>query len=173
MSIITDALKKAEHERELKAKPTPEPEMSTATVTEVEPEVSTAIPQPLEAMEAVLEESISQTGQFHSSSKPTWKNPVFIGASAIFLMCLLALIFVPRKTVLKMSQPVSVSASGKSLALPYVLSGISQMGDRHYAIVNDIILQAGDSIDGAHVREILEGEVTLDTRAGEIKLKLT
>ena len=46
------------------------------------------------------------------------------------------------------------------------------MGSDRYALVNGQIVQAGDSIDGAHVKEILDREVVLETRAGEIRLKI-
>lgn len=54
----------------------------------------------------------------------------------------------------------------------YVLSGISVTGGDHYAVVNGSIVQKGDSIDGAYVKDVLDREVVLETRTAEIKLKL-
>ena len=56
--------------------------------------------------------------------------------------------------------------------LPFTLTGISVQGSDRYAIINGEIVQEGNSIDGAHVKEILDREVVLETRAGEIKLKI-
>ena len=67
---------------------------------------------------------------------------------------------------------VPVSALPKEPESAYVLSGISVMGSSRYAVVNDSIVQKGDSIDGAYVKEILDREVVLETRSAEIKLKI-
>jgi hypothetical protein len=54
----------------------------------------------------------------------------------------------------------------------YILSGISIMGKDRYAVINGAIVQKGESIDGAYVKDILDREVILETRSAEIKLKI-
>ena len=48
----------------------------------------------------------------------------------------------------------------------------TRAGNNHFAIINGTIVQKGDSIDGAHVKEVLENEAVLETRAGEFRLKI-
>ena len=59
------------------------------------------------------------------------------------------------------------------MKLPFTLSGISAWGPDRYAIVNGAIVQEGDSVGGALVKQILGREVILETRNGEVKLKIT
>ena len=72
-------------------------------------------------------------------------------------------------------QPVpalSVPVVAQGPERSYVLSGISVMGNDRYAVINGSIVQKGDSIEGAYVKDILDREVVLETRSAEIKLKI-
>ncbi|OGX06541.1 MAG: hypothetical protein A3G87_03605 [Omnitrophica bacterium RIFCSPLOWO2_12_FULL_50_11] len=60
----------------------------------------------------------------------------------------------------------------KPAEIPFVLSGISVSGRERYALINGRIVTAGDWVDGAFVKEILDHEAIIETRTEEIKLKL-
>ena len=184
MSIITDALRKAENERELKAKRVSEKEASSAT-TLTEEEIFPQFPKVVVPHKVEIEDqkTISEIKKFFRNYSPVWKRPVLFVTAIFFLFGLLILALLPKKTVLvvqankdsNIQKQISSAISNtvqSNLRLPYVLSGISKLGNSQYAIINGMIVQQGDSIDGAHVREILNGEVVLETRAGEIRLKI-
>lgn len=186
MSIITDALKKAESERELKAKHVSESEASSAT-TLTEEEIFPQFPKSILFPEIKVEDEkpIPRIKQSFGKYNPPWKHPAFILTAVFFLLGLLILQFLPKKTVLivrsdkdgniqkQISRSISSSITFNSPKLPYVLSGISKLGNSQYAIINGVIIQQGESINGAYVREILNDEVTLETQAGEIRLKIS
>lgn len=70
--------------------------------------------------------------------------------------------------------PAALSANGK-LPTPeapeLILNGIVLSADGNLALINGEILQAGDDIGGAKVREITDKQVTLTFRNEEIILK--
>ncbi len=206
MSIITDALKKAEQERELKA-------TRASKITRValaEPESVKPVDVLLEQshlVEAHIEQNMNAIGInagdiFRKGawlSSPRSREVLIISAIVgIVTSCLVILLVLPHwprvakdfsivwrpfKAVSLFQVPPmyhqqnifserSHSAGENGVKLPFSLTGISVQGDKSYAIINGEIVQKGDSIDGAQVKEILERDVVLETRAGEIKLKI-
>ncbi len=206
MSIITDALKKAEQERELKAKRTAEDTKTVLSNETVEVKPVEVLLEQSHIVETHIEQSVHPTGFEGTTSfhKPGWfSSPRFRETAMIFLIvgivvpCLSVLVLLPSWPGLdgnasivwhsfwnanlfqipRMYQQNVLSAkpqnfNGSGVNLPFSLSGISFQGENRYAIVNGVIVQKGDLIDGGRVKEILGREVTLDTKAGEIKLKL-
>ena len=200
MSIITDALKKAEQERELRSK------RAVEVLTEV-PEESKPVEMLLgqsEVVETEIEENAGLTAEAAEQNAiyraeqafPQQIRGILLIAGSVFV-CFLALVLLtwsggggagfsaiwrPFRNASAFQVPpmyqqniLSVRAHNFSVSgvkLPFNLSGISSQGDARYAIINDVIVQKGDSIDGATVKEILGREVVLETRAGEIKLKI-
>ena len=197
MSIITDALKKAEQERELRAKRVQE----DAKVAVLEP-VDIFLEQS-DMVETSIEQNVKQTepAETTASNHLDWFSSMqfreiltLSGIATLFLFVLLLLSYwagtsanfsiswrpfqsgnlfqfnpVYQHRVSSMRLRGSI---GGGVKLPFNLTGISVQGDTRYAIVNGVIVQKGDAVDGAHVTEILEREVVLETRAGEIKLKI-
>ncbi len=71
-----------------------------------------------------------------------------------------------RKTIFR--KPAAHSGP----TLSFALSGISAFDNKHYAVINGTVLQAGDLVDGAVVKDITDNEAILETRAGELRLKI-
>ena len=205
MSIITDALKKAEREREMKTKQTLDESAAVAVEEESKPAETTQIQLTPVENERIGNLPPSARGEKFGLDRfqfsDTRVRDVIIVAGIVF-GCLVALALLPRwpsigrnlsvvwhsgdgASAFRMSPAGTPLGSGalrmqpafsedKSFVqLPFVLSGISALGKDRYAIVNDKIVQQGDSVDGAHVKDILDREVVLETRSGEIKLKIT
>lgn len=62
---------------------------------------------------------------------------------------------------------------GKTKVVPYRLTGIIVSLDGNpYAIVNETVVRTGDYLDGAYVKTISNGEVVLDSVEGEQKLHI-
>ncbi len=73
----------------------------------------------------------------------------------------------------KEDQPLlSIKKKINQTVTPYVLSGIFSSGDKSYCIINDKILEQGDSIEGAKVIRISLDEVELQINDKSIKLNL-
>ena len=191
MSIITDALKKAEYERELRAKQAPEKSTVDVLLEQTE-DLETSLAGvgtvPSEREDIVIP----------STSTPTLGRPSGVSSFrlteililvAIFAICFSVLFFLTRwpsvgkkfsgdafigiGSVGNTSPQGNVSSSAAQKSrLPYVLSGISAFEQNRYALINGSIVQQGDSIDGARVKEILEREVILETPLGETRLKI-
>ena len=188
MSIITDALRKAENERELKSKKVVEADVPIAAILRTEEQIfpshRLAETNFSQRAKTKSKKPVSGIKQFFIHHNLTWKHPAFIAVSVILFACLLMMALIPKKTVLivqankdeniqkQVTKAISSTMQSSPLALPYVLSGISRVGSSEYAIINGMIVQVGDSIDGAYIEEIFEREVTLNTRSGEIKLNL-
>ncbi len=189
MSIITDALRKAENERELKAKQASDDTAEVIAVTEEEEALvasaNSAFPAKVPSFQNLKPEIPIAVGvkELLNQNQPAWKYSTFLMVCAFFLVCLFVFLLSRKPVVILQSNMGSVRGQAnkpavfnflktQTVQLPYVLSGISSAGNNHYAIVNGMIVQQGDSIDGAHVKEILEQEIILETRAGEIKLNL-
>ncbi len=205
MSIITDALKKAEQERDLKAKHA----AKMAKVAFIEPERAQSVEVLLEQshmVETQIEQSIRPAGmsQPDTFKGPWFSSPQFREVSIIstvvgvIISCLVILLALPHwpgmgKDSSIIWRPFRVvglfqvppmyqqniflerlqhSGSENGVKLPFILTGISAQGNKSYAIVNGVVVQKGDLIDGATVKEILDRGVVLETRAGEIKLKI-
>lgn len=207
MSIITDALKKAERERELNAK---RPLEEAAQV--IPPEMK---PQELSSrqMDAVTLEPSTGTVLPPRENKVRGRKPfqflslqpkevlILVGMilSLVFVFILLprwpstdknlSVIWRPadRGGFFRVNSAGGVLRSGLRVAppsregsedsrfikLPFSLSGISVLGENRYAVINNRIVQEGDAIDGALVKQILDREVVIETRSGDIKLKFT
>ena len=194
MSIITDALKKAERERELKEKEKRASEEVATILAEEEKTVETFLEQSVREEKETEEKTDfagvreATSGVSHWFSLPEPRNAIFL-AGGVFL-CVFLFFFLVRwpvlgKNALVIWDPFQIwNVFGKgapnpprhlgqtSASFPYTLSGISSSGGERYAIVNGAIVQEGDSVDGAHVKQILDREVVLETRLGEIKLKI-
>ena len=164
MSIITDALRKAEDERELKAKLASATETSQVAVTEEKLLPSQTLSESIFSHQ-VMQEQLADTIEIEN--KLTWKHPFLFLAVGFFVLSICIWMVLPKPTV---PRTISNAAQSKSAGLSYVLSGVSKLGSSRYAIINGMILQVGESIAGAQVKEILDNEVTLVTKAGEIKL---
>lgn len=199
MSIISDALRKAEQERELKAKLASQESNSTAVLEEpvILPDYADEIIHPKPKVSKVAKEPLAK--------KPVLQIKTIIRVFAVVVfLCVSVLLsvaiifFIYRLIVLNLitvkprrisfpivqTEPVQVkttmipqSKMEKSVVvqhnqLPYTLSGVTHVGNDHYAIINGAIVQIEDTVDGAHVKAISEREVVLETRDGEIKLKL-
>ena len=160
MSIITDALKKAESEREQKAKNAAE---NLAAVAVAEEEM---LQERLSVSEFV--EKIKSSSHTQSPRHSVLRYSNFLIVAAAILFSLLAILIVSLRT----PAPRKGQFSSTPKKLPYALSGISVSDVGRYAIINGIIVGPGDSIDGAQVKEVLENEVTLTTRTGELALEL-
>ena len=206
MSIITDALKKAEHDRELKAKRVREETAAVGILTEEEK------PAPVFSDQTSTVETQTEKNNVSVETKPSFFQAHSGLASrqfkeililvAIGIGCFAVLFLLPAWPSLTnhfsitwkpfqngkafqvgslggvlqggvSAVPVSSSnQESRAVArLPFVLSGISVLGEDRYTVINNKILQEGDSIDGAFVRQIMDREVILETRNGEIKLK--
>ncbi|MBI4367786.1 MAG: hypothetical protein HY588_00165 [Candidatus Omnitrophica bacterium] len=183
MSIITDALKKAEREREAKAKTARE-------------EAESVLVEEEKTVDAFLESVAAPSAELSftkadAAISPQRVPPSFFTGKDLWVilgivsLCFLGLWVVSRAPLVSghFSFPwrlfqttgiskVASSARSQGVQLPYVLSGISASGAKPYAIVNGIIVEQGHSINGAYVKEIQNQEVVLETRAGEIRLKL-
>lgn len=195
MSIITDALKKAERDRELKAKQGLQDtafagangDNSTATLLAQ----SDAVEQHIE--KSKFEEGIDQA----IFRRPDWYQSsqlqvifLFIAAGLACALVLFALPEWPRigENFSIVWQPFNSKSKnhsytsglgvfGKGIrtsvsASQFTLSGITSTGNDHFAIVNGTIVQKGGSIDGAYVKDISNQEVILETKNGEIILKI-
>jgi hypothetical protein len=196
VSIITDALKKAELDREQKAKHAAEEALERAALTAVKEQeeiAETAIaeevieeevlpaPTPIPAPTPRLEK-VSPVYTRKSVLPPYFREVAVFGA--VVLGILLLLLVIPKwpgvgenLTVLwhpgqnwEKAKSTRVEASG--LNVPFTLSGVSNLGDERYAFINGEILTVGDSIQGAYVLEILDHGVVLETKAGEIKIAI-
>ncbi|MBI4395388.1 MAG: hypothetical protein HY583_04220 [Candidatus Omnitrophica bacterium] len=202
MSIITDALRRAERERELKAKrasqesvalidePLVVPQtqdLGLSEVPKIEPEVHQIEPERI----------IPNVPVRAVSNPPVWFLELQfrevlilsgVGVLTFFVLFLLprwptlgnnlSLVWRPAQSgnvfqvgAIRKASPFHVDSGGGAVSLPFQLSGVSVSGESRYAIVNGTIVEKGDYIDGAFVKEILDQEVVLETRAGEIKLK--
>lgn len=204
MSIITEALKKAEHERELKAKQGFQEIGSDGVADEIKP-VEVFLEQSA-VVEAEIENSLSESVMSQEplpqtvmlSTSQVRDLSILAGVGAI---CIVALLLLPRWPILgknfsilwnpfqttskwqagsgpSISRMISSSLGSSSVSsagpiLPFHLSGISIQGNDRVALVNGIIVQKDDWVDGAHVKEILDREVVLETKTGEIKLKIS
>lgn len=196
MSIITDALKKAEQEHELKAKSTSQ-EAAVALVEDAEASRETAVLDRPEIHETYVENIIPTGPDKAASNRSVWFlelqfREVLILSGVVFLV-VFVLFLLPKWPTIggnfsllwrpaqggsvfqvgPIIKPVPRGMDGRTISLPFQLSGVSASGNNRYAIVNGTIVQKGDSIDGAFVKEILDQEVILETRAGEIKLKIS
>ena len=196
MSIITDALRKAEQERELKAKQGPGETETVSSETEQVKPMDMFLEQS-QAVEAHIEKSI-RSSAIEKATPSQFREAAMVSLIAgVVALCLVALVLLPVwpgfgnhfstvqnpfwNTSLFQVPPMyqqNILAvkpqgfNGGGVHFPFSLSGISFQGENRYAIVNGVIVQKDDSIDGARVKEILKREVTLDTKAGELKLKL-
>jgi len=193
MSIITEALRKAEREREEKREEKSEGTTDVLAQTAHEassPEIASEEPSQAPAQDAEpiplnpslgLVSKISLLSRFVARSwslrhtRRMWIMP------GIVLLCLFILVVlfrwpkVERANILfgRVTKPATFgSRKSPAVQLPFVLSGVSIMGTERYGVVNGLVVQAGDSVDGAVVKEITDREVILETRAGEIKLRL-
>jgi len=185
MSIITDALKKAESERELKGKHLA---AELAPIAAAEEKLVSSVTESIlpDQIKIESEKPIPEIQKFPINRRPIWENPVLIIASIFVLFFLIFLVFsfIPKKAILivqsnkdggdqkQIIRSVSRSIESSPIAMPYVLSGVSKLGSAQYAIINGMIVQKGESIDGAFVSEISERKVTLETKAGKIQLKI-
>ncbi|OGW86148.1 MAG: hypothetical protein A3C35_06425 [Omnitrophica bacterium RIFCSPHIGHO2_02_FULL_46_11] len=212
MSIITEALRKAEREHELKAKRALQEAASGLADPGKSQNVLLAQSEAVEhhIQQSVLQEEVSQA----VFRRPAWYwssrlQAVFLAALGV-LVCAFILTILPKwpqignnfsivwqPSVEKGSSQISISEQGvfsgtvgafsqgngsrtqkselQGKNMPtsqFVLSGISVMGNDHYAIVNGTIVQKGDSIDGAYVKDVFNQEVILQIKDGEIKLKI-
>lgn len=213
MSIITEALKKAEHERELKAKRVSELQEMAAVLVEEEKVIKSLlekadIPDLESASSQVIVPAESKDIDFSKISRPflsePWKAGLIIGS---LVLSLFALYFLPYWPVVgrdflfiwylsKNSKAVQTGSAGavydkavhksyESKSGPvsgfsnyvfrpaFVLSGISMVGKDRYAIINGRIVQRGDLINGAFVKEIAGREVVLETKTGEVTLEIS
>lgn len=197
MSIITDALKKAERDRGGKLHEKMEEIHAASLAKEVKPS------QILEEEEKLLEESLAEAASRAKTFSFVWprfswhETNVFVvrGALVAGFAVLVVFLFLTFRweasdqMVASVSLPtVQVSSAAKPAAVPrktffgkrqpvrptlsYALTGISTFDDKHYAIINGIVLQAGDSVDGAVVKDITDREAILETRAGELRLRI-
>ena len=205
MSIITDALKKAEYERELKTKRAQE-EVAQATLEETKSQESVSVltdPVVSESFKSMVWPEKNEFRDQKRSSFLSFQPREVLILVGILLALLLVLLLLPRwpssgKNFSVVWRPADrgsffqVSPVGGSfrpgasvpslptrgfedngfVKLPFSLSGISASGNNRLAIVNNRIVQEGDGIDGAHVKQILDREVIIETRSGEVKLKL-
>ena len=196
MSIITDALKKAEREREFKVKRASEEEKPVELLAAQAGLVEAALEKEKRAPEEIEENPVRE----ENWSLELGVREVLILGVAIF-SCILLLFSLPSWPLLGRDLSLAwhpfrsaprifqlgalgsmyqqgvlktgtVPFADQSVKLPFVLSGISLQEDARYAIVNGVVVQEGDSVDGAHVKQISDREVVLDTRAGEIRLKI-
>ncbi len=197
MSIITDALKKAERDRGQKLGEKAG-EIPVASLKEtMKPS------QVLEEEEKLLEENLtkmtSRAGTpFFAWPHFSWREAnVFVvrGTLVIGFAVLVVFLFLTFRweasdhMVASVSLPtVQVPSGGKTVSaatktffpkrqaaqptLSYTLTGISTFDDKHYAIINGLVLQTGDSVDGAVVKDITDREAILETRAGELRLRI-
>ncbi len=182
MSIITDALKKAEQDRELKLQPQTEetPVPQTIPLPEQE-DLSAQI-----LSESVLAQKLELKTEpqipdlvtvVEDTPKRRYSLALSIGVISLFVLAFL--IFPKQSTVVTPASGKNHSAALAqfpkipSIKLPYVLSGISKVDNNYYAIINGIIVQPGETIDGALVKEINDREATLETRSGKIILSIT
>ncbi len=188
MSIITDALKKAEYERELRTK-----QASGKSTADVLLEQTEDLETSLAGVGTIPSET--EDVVFPSRSTPTLSRPSGVSSFrlteililiAIFSICFFVLFFLTRWPSVgkKFSgdafinvgtaspQGNASSSAVQKSRLPYALSGISAFEQNRYALINSSIVQKGDSVDGARVKEILEREVILETPLGETRLKI-
>ncbi len=164
MSIITDALRKAEDEKELKAK-------RVATIETPQPEVREEKVSPAQTLtesifsQQVMQEQLADSVEFEEKSN--WSRPFRILAVGFVVLSVCIWLVLPKKAAAP-----TITHTAQKAGLSYVLSGVSKLGDSRYAIINGAILQEGETIAGAQVKQILDNEVTLATRTGEIKLNI-
>lgn len=189
MSIITEALKRAERDRERDHKHSEETAVAVISeeleqakemaqeaplpVSEEEPPVVTA-PEPAAPQQA------PQPGFFVWQFSREQARDILI-LSGVIVICALVLVMLfqwPRPAPdASLGAPLTPSVSTTSRrtsgpALPFVLTGVSSTGTSRHGIVNGVVVQEGDTVDGAIVKSIGDHELTLETRAGEIKLKI-
>ena len=185
MSIITEALKKAEQERASKLK--------QETVAQ---EINTVLAEEEKVVKSFLEKNKAPEPAPHSSLTEFSKRNWFIGSAVVIFLVLYLLVnaasmkrgfsflwylFKNSKTLQTASIGIvydretypTESAGFSNFAPGFVLSGISVQGEDRYAVINGKIVQKGDLIKGAFVKEILGREVTLETKTGELKLKVS
>lgn len=151
MSIVTEALKKAEEDKQLK-------ETSGKTAVLLDEEMSSA---------ALAESLFLNRKPFER--KRSWKKYLLfplIGLAAIFCLVLIV------GYIQSQNGRQNTFQSNGTTYSPYQLTGISATGENRYAIVNGTIVQKADSIDGAHVVDISDEEVILKTKKGDITLNL-
>lgn len=202
MSIITDALKKAEHERELKTKHT-SGEGVAILAEEARPtelfldETYIGANRTEKNVPAVETKETVFSGTARFSSWPAREIFILAGAalSGLFILSLFvrwpemvrnfSLLWLPSYKAsvsetpsssilgLHLSKAQPVNFLDNNTRLPFILSGISVSGADRYAIINGKVIQEGDSINGAYLKEILDREVILETKTGEIKLKIS
>ena len=209
MSIITDALKKAERDRGQKLRDKIE-EVHAASVSE-----PVKAPQILEQEEALVENELAEAHtHFRTSSTAfqpksplfswpqfSWRETNVFVLSGAFVVCFAALVVflfvifkwestdqmtvasvsLPASSVAPVSKPVpgikkatfpKRAPSASRTTLSYALTGISAFDNKHYAVVNGVVLKPGDSVDGAIVKDITDQEAVLETRAGELRLRI-
>ncbi|MBI4358162.1 MAG: hypothetical protein HY584_02585 [Candidatus Omnitrophica bacterium] len=194
LSIITDALKKAERERELKGKEKHASGEAAAILAEEEKAVESFLEQAAREEKETEGKAAFVNAREAAPRASRWlflseAQSAALLVAAVFL-CAFLFFFLARwpiigKNALVIWNPLQIwNVPGKSAPkpshplgeprtdFPFALSGISSTGGERYAIVNGAIVQEGDSIDGAHVIQILDREVVLETRSGEIKLKI-
>ncbi len=190
MSIITDALRKAEQDREFKTKQAAAD--SALTVLLEEP---ITVPDYARQMAELVEEEITEKKAVtdHDATFKLRSILRILGiAVALFIsvLSLIAVVFfiynlVINLITLKPSRNTSLTIpinmqplikplphSGQNSQSGFALSGVTHVGDDFYAIINGTIVQKGDTIAGAKVKEIFERDVVLETRSGEVKLKI-
>ena len=205
MSIITDALRKAERERYLQDEISAESAQSR-TALEAVRESDRMVSEALASLERRRKEMEAQTRPqvpeqnaafFLGSSRTRSQSRDVLTFVAIAGAIAFVLYWIPRwPTTYKFASPTRTNAfhmeevlapapieslwkdvgspfgvEGERQTIPFVLSGISAFGDERYAFINGKILGVGDFIDGAFVKSILDHEVVLETKTGEIKLK--
>ena len=176
MSIITDALKKAEQDRELKTK-SQVSETSVQTAPIAEPEQDELSAQILS--ESVLAQNLQVETEKPESPEsietlqaPPQRKYAWIFSVSVVSLFILAFLIFPKKSTIMTTSGASAPAGQffpKSQGA-FNLSGITKLDKDFYAIINGEIVQVGDSIGGATVKEIMDREVILKTRSGEVKL---
>lgn len=173
MSIITDALKKAEQERALKAQKTADEVQIREIALQEEAIIRSLIKDIPNISKEPAKKVQSEVVLFGRAVQ--WR---YIAIASFAALCAI-LFFWPKnqneRIVIQTSAPaapVSQNFVTKFRGFPYVLSGASVVNDHRYAIVNGKIVQKGDSIDGAFVKEVIDKGVILETTQGEIKLKI-
>ena len=202
MSIISDALKKAERERELKAKqaqegvPGSEAEQgklvdSLSSQAElVEEEIKRKADSELEAMRPLL-------GPRRVWLRRFLELMILLGVVSLVVAVLFVLPFWPgpRKNsspdanlLSRANRPFGGAEApgrdekrsgrnihlpiGRGVSFPFVLSGISVQGKDRYAVVNDAIVQEGDFVNGVRVKSITAEEVTLAAANEDLTLRI-
>jgi hypothetical protein len=188
VSIITEALKRAEEDKVIKEKEAAELALSGIAL-EAAKESEVVVQEHIEERRPAPEPvAASGTSRFLNRLG----QPAVIGG--LLLLAFLALWAIPQwpmnggglslkwnpfggaQTVtnasIERTETATIAAPETAAPLPYVLTGITVVDGDRFALVNDQIVTVGDSVDGAFITEILDREVVLETRAGEIRLKI-